>query len=41
MKFWRRTWTVCVLLAAFALAALSATALFRSDAWLAVTTIRV
>lgn len=31
----RKTWTACVLLAAFGLAALSATAVFRSDAWIA------
>ncbi len=35
MKFWRKTWTVGVLLAALGLAMLSATAVFRSDAWLA------
>lgn len=34
MKLWRKTWTVCVLLAALGLATFSATALFRSDAWL-------
>ncbi|MBM3620508.1 MAG: endonuclease/exonuclease/phosphatase family protein [Alphaproteobacteria bacterium] len=35
MKLWRKTWTVCVLLAALGLATLSATAIFRSDAWIA------
>jgi len=35
MRFWRKAWTVCALLAALGLAACSATALFRSDAWLA------
>lgn len=35
MKFWRKAWTVCVLLAALGLAISSASALFASDAWLA------
>jgi endonuclease/exonuclease/phosphatase (EEP) superfamily protein YafD len=35
MKLWRKIWTACVLLAALGLAAASATALFRSDAWVA------
>ena len=35
MGLWRNTWIACVLLVVFGLAAASATALFRSDAWIA------
>jgi len=35
MKAWRRLWTACVVLAALGLAAASAPAVFRSDAWVA------
>jgi endonuclease/exonuclease/phosphatase (EEP) superfamily protein YafD len=35
MKAWRTVWTACVLLGALTLASASATAVFRSEAWLA------
>ena len=35
MGFWRNAWIVCVLLVVLGLGAASATAVFRSDAWIA------
>ena len=35
MRSWRKAWTVCVLLTVVGLAVASATALFRSEAWIA------